>query len=213
MNEKNIADKIASRGAVKLTDAELLTFVTGDEQLAKALLKACGNSLARLAFESEARLRMIGGMGLQRARMLLAWAEFGRRVALTRAARADVIFTSDDAVKLFRPLLRHLTHEECWAVHLSSSNRVLDYQPISSGGLQGTVVDHRLIIKHALHCLSSHLILIHNHPSGAAEPSEQDKVLTEKVARAAALFDIHLLDHLIISLEDEFSFRRAKLLK
>lgn len=210
---KNISDKIASRGAEALSDAELLAFLTGDEQLAEALLRACGGSLARLTAEPEARLRMIGGMGLQRARMLLSCAELGRRVALSRANATEVIDTSDDVVRLFRPQLRHLTHEECWAIHLTSANRIVDYQPVSRGGVQGTVVDHRLIIKHALHFLATHLILIHNHPSGAAEPSPQDKELTGKLARAAALFDICLLDHLIIAREGEFSFRRAGLLR
>ena len=66
--------------------------------------------------------------------------------------------------------------------------------------------------KRALELLSTQIILVHNHPSGSAEPSGQDKVLTQKIARAAALFDIRLLDHLIISSEGDFSFRQAGLL-
>lgn len=211
--DKNVADKMSTWGMEALSDADLLTLLTGDEQLAEALLAACGGSLARLTAEPEARLRMIAGLGLQRARLLLVSAEFGRRAAMARALTAEVIKTSDDAVKLFRPMLLHHAHEECWAIHLTSSNRIAGYQPISKGGVQGTVVDHRIIIKHALKLLASQIILIHNHPSGAAEASPQDIDLTEKVARAAALFDIRLLDHLIISLEGEFSFRRAGLLK
>ena len=106
-------------------------------------------------------------------------------------------------VALFRPQLETLAYEECWAVYLTSSNRIIERQRISQGGVQGTVVDHRLIVKQ--------LVLIHNHPSGAAAPSPQDKVLTERVAQAAALFDIRLLDHIIIAREGDFSFLRAGL--
>ncbi len=97
-------------------------------------------------------------------------------------------------------------------LYLTSSNRLLERRRVSQGGVQATVVDHRLIVKRALELLSTQIIMIHNHPSGAAEPSAADKTLTEKVRDAAALFDIRLLDHIIISREGEFSFRRMSLL-
>lgn len=208
---KTITDKMTARGVESLSDAELLAVLTDDEQTAGALLAACGGALARIASEDAARLRMVGGLGLRRARLLLAAAEFGRRVAASRAAEADVIATSDDVVALFRPQLETLAYEECWAVYLTSSNRIIERQRISQGGVQGTVVDHRLVVKRALELLATQLVLIHNHPSGAAAPSPQDKVLTERVAQAAALFDIRLLDHIIIAREGDFSFLRAGL--
>lgn len=205
-------DKMASRGVGALSDRELLTLLTDDGQVAEALLASSGGSLQRLAAEEIARLRMIGGLGLRRARLLAAAAELGRRVVLEQSREADVITNSDDVVRLFRPQLERLAHEECWAVYLTSSNRIVERQRVSQGGVQATVVDHRLIVKRALELLATQLILIHNHPSGAAEASPQDRVLTEKVARAAALFDIRLLDHIIISREGDFSFLRAGLL-
>ena len=194
---KTIADKMAARGVDALTDRELLSLLTEDEQSAEALLAAYGGSLARVGSEEAARLRMIGGLGLRRARMLLAAAELGRRITAARAAETDVVSSSDDVVRLFRPQLETLSHEECWAVYLTSSNRIIERQRVSQGGVQGTVVDHRLIIKRALELLATQLILIHNHPSGAAEASPQDKVLTERIAQAAALFDIR--DALFVS--------------
>lgn len=207
-----LVDKMASRGVGALSDEELLTLLTGDAQLAGALLADCGGSLQRLAGGEVARLRMIGGMGLRRARLLCAAAEFGRRVMLEQAREADVISGSDDVVRLFRPLLEGLAHEECWVVYLTSSNRIVERQRVSQGGVQATVVDHRLIVKRALELLATQIILIHNHPSGSAEASPQDRALTTQVARAAALFDIRLLDHIIISREGDFSFLRAGLL-
>lgn len=208
-----IAQKMAARGVESLTDRELLTLLTDEEAYADALLEACGGSLARIAAESESRLRMIGGLGLRRARLLRAAAEFGRRTSSEFTAGVECIASSDDVVRLFRPHLEKLPYEECWAVYLTSSNRIIERQRVSQGGVSGTVVDHRLIIKRALELLASQLILIHNHPSGAAEASPQDRALTEKVSRAAALFDIRLLDHLILSREGDFSFRREGLLR
>lgn len=208
---KNILDKMASRGVEALSDCELVTLLTEDEQQAEALLAAYDGSLARIGDEAEARLRMVGGLGLKRARMLLAAAEFGRRAAAGVAA-AEYIATGDDVVRLFRPQLERLSYEECWAVYLTSSNRVIERQRVSQGGVTGTVVDHRLIVKRALELLATQLILVHNHPSGTPEASAQDKALTERVARAAALFDIRLLDHIIIARDGDFSFLREGLM-
>lgn len=205
-------DKALSRGFASLSDEELLTLLVEEPGVAASVLRSCGGSLASVAAEEPARLRMVGGLGRNRALRLLAAAEFGRRVAESRAGEADVIATSDDVVHLFRPKLQRLDHEECWVLYLTSSNRIVERQRVSQGGVQGTVVDHRLIIKRALELLATQLIMVHNHPSGAAEPSPQDKVLTERIARAAALFDIRLLDHLIISREGDFSFLREGLL-
>lgn len=205
-------DKALSRGIASLSDEELLTLLVEEPGVAASVLRSCGGSLASVAAEEPARLRMVGGLGRNRALRLLAAAEFGRRVAESRAGEADVIATSDDVVHLFRPKLQRLDHEECWVLYLTSSNRIVERQRVSQGGVQGTVVDHRLIIKRALELLATQLIMVHNHPSGAAVPSPQDKVLTERIARAAALFDIRLLDHLIISREGDFSFLREGLL-
>lgn len=205
-------DKALSRGIASLSDEELLTLLVEEPGVAASVLRSCGGSLASVAAEEPARLRMVGGLGRNRALRLLAAAEFGRRVAESRAGEADVIATSDDVVHLFRPKLQRLDHEECWVLYLTSSNRIVELQRVSQGGVQGTVVDYRLIIKRALELLATQLIMVHNHPSGAAEPSPQDKVLTERIARAAALFDIRLLDHLIISREGDFSFLREGLL-
>lgn len=210
---KQIADKMAARGIAALDDRELLALLLDDEQAADALWQASGESLERLARTELPRLRMLGGLGLRRARLLLAAAEYGRRVAEAQSAATEVIATSDDVVRLFRPRLERLDHEECWVVYLTSSNRIIERQRVSQGGVQGTVVDHRLIVKRALELLATQLILVHNHPSGAAEASPQDRVLTERIARAAALFDIRLLDHLIVAREGDFSFLREGLLK
>lgn len=204
--------KIAARGAESLSDVELLALLLDDAQTAQAMLDAASGSLLRLAEEPESRLRMTGGAGLRRARQFLAAAELGRRIAAARSVGAEIIATSDDVVRLFRLQLENLPHEEFWVAYLTSANRLIERQRISQGGVSSTVVDHRLIVKRALELLATQLILVHNHPSGAAEPSPQDRTLTTRIREAAALFDIRLVDHIILSKEGDFSFVRAGLL-
>ena len=204
---KNILDKMASRGVEALSDRELLALLTEDEQLAEVVLSAYDGSLARIGDQPEARLRMVGGLGLKRARMLLAAAEFGRRAVASGGSGSDFINTGDDVVRLFRPQLERLSHEECWVVYLTSSNRVIERYRISQGGVTGTVVDHRLIVKRAVEKLAHAVILVHNHPSGSELPSEEDRTVTERVAQAVSLFDIALLDHIIVTPGPCYSFR------
>ena len=98
-------------------------------------------------------------------------------------------------------------------LYLASSGRVLERMRISQGGVQSTVVDCRLIIKRALELLAVQIVIVHNHPSGNTEPSSQDITLTERVAEAAALFEIRLLDHVIIARGSHYSFRGHNLVK
>ena len=142
----------------------------------------------------------------------MAVAECGRRVARAGAVSCDVVNSDGDVVRIMEPLLGGLQHEECWALYLASSGRILESMRISQGGVQATVVDCRLIIKRALELLAVQIVLVHNHPSGSAEPSEQDRVLTDRVAEAAKLFDIRLLDHVVIARGSHFSFRGHALL-
>lgn len=207
-----LTEKIEVRGMAALSDQELLTLLVEDALLAEQLLAAYGGSLAQLVGEERARLRMVGGLGLKRARQLHAAAELGRRIAATQGEQHPVIDSDAAVVQLMQPHLEQLPYEECWALYLTTSNRLIEHQRISQGGVQGTVVDHRLIVKRALELLATKLILVHNHPSGAASPSEQDRQLTRRITEAAALFDIRLLDHLIISREGNYSFKRAGLL-
>ena len=211
---KNLHDRLRSRGASALTDEELLALLIeaeGDnrdpQSVARQLIAACG-SIAEIAHTELSRLRMTEGLGLRRAERLTVAAEFGRRVARSTARDVECITSDGDVAQLMRPIFDGLSHEECWALYLTSSNRIIERQRVSQGGVQATVVDHRLIVKRALELLSTQIILVHNHPSGAASPSDADKVLTRKIKEAAALFDIKLLDHIIISSEGPFSLRR-----
>ena len=84
---------------------------------------------------------------------------------------------------------------------------------VSQGGVQATVVDSKLVLKRAIELLASQVVLVHNHPSGSAEPSRQDVELTERIAQASRLLDMRLLDHVIIARGAHYSFRGHNLIK
>ena len=201
-----IHNKIAVRGYESLTDEELLALLLEDRALASSVMAECG-TLSSIAKTASSRLRMVAGLGTKRAERLLASAEFGRRIANAEGANYPTISSSEDVVEVMRPRLKELKHEECWALFLTNSNRVIEQYCISQGGVQATVVDQRLIVKRALELLATRIILVHNHPSGSATPSGADHEITAKVKQATSLFDIQLLDHIIITAAESYSFK------
>lgn len=214
-----LRERIAARGISSLDDTELLAVIMGEDTCsesatlyAERVMESCNGSLQQICNEDIARLRMIAGQGIRRAERIAAAAELGRRLGVAEADEVQYIESSEDIRKLFAPMLGKLPHEECWVVYLTSSNRIIDRRRISQGGIQGTVVDNRLVVKRALELLSPQIILVHNHPSGTAKPSKDDRTVTERLRDAAALFDIRLLDHIIISQSGIFSFLQEGLL-
>lgn len=211
-----LREKIAARGIESLSDADLLAVVMGEESAstttsadAEQLLEAFGGSLTAISNEEIARLRMTAGLGLRRAERVAAAAELGRRVTAQQSEQVQTIESSDDIRRMFAPRMEGLQHEECWAIFLTASNRIIDSRRISQGGVSGTVVDHRLVVKRALELLAPQIIVVHNHPSGSAQPSGNDDMVTERLREAAALFDIRLLDHIIIARGSHFSYAAA----
>lgn len=210
---KNLVDKIVSRGADSLTNEELIAAIIAESSsdegaiaVSRELLTKAGG-VANLMETDFSRLRMMSGLGKMRAIRLKAAQELGSRVAVMKASSYDVILSDSDVARVMQPIIGGLQHEECWAIYLASSGRVLERMRISQGGVQATVVDCKLIIKRALELLAVQIVLVHNHPSGNIQPSKQDIALTERVLEAAQLFDIRLLDHVIIAKGAHFSFR------
>lgn len=194
------------RGIKSLDDAELLALVLESKTQATTLLEEYG-SLSNIANTPTNRLRMTAGLGVKLSERIQAAVEIGRRISTINGAVEEVITSSEDVVKMMRPLLQELKHEECWAIYLTNSNRVVERCRISQGGVQATVVDQRLIVKRALELLSTRLIIVHNHPSGSATPSGADFDITKRINEATSLFDIQLLDHIIITATEDYSFK------
>lgn len=202
---KELNDKVALYGAAVLSDSELLAILVEDYNLATNLLSHY--SFASLPVNNISRLRMADGLGLTRAARLAAAVEFSRRRAIAEEEKRESIRSSTDAVNYFRPIFNGLNHEECWVVFLTSSGSVIERMRISQGGLQATIIDNRLIFKRAIELLATQMLIAHNHPSGNREPSQADIAMTRTLNAAANLFDIKLLDHIIITANGSYSFK------
>jgi DNA repair protein RadC len=164
------------------------------------------NNLNELGKKSIIDLQKFKGIGPAKAITIAAAMELGRRRKESDPDEKPKITTSADAANIFKPLLSDLSHEEFWVLFLNRNNLVIDKMMASQGGLTGTVIDVRLILKTALEKLACSLILCHNHPSGNISPSEADKEITKKIKEAGKHMDIPVLDHLIIANDAYFSF-------
>ncbi len=206
-------EKMIRKGISTLSDAELLAILisSGTKKksavdLGRELLGLAGNNLNSLGKLTVADLVKIRGIGPARAVTISAALELGRRRSLSAVPDACQIKCSKDVADIFQPLLSDLAHEEFWILFLNRSNRVIDRMKLSQGGISGTVTDVRIIMKKAIEFLASGIIVCHNHPSGNLNPSESDSRITQKIRESGSLMDIQLLDHLIISGNDFFSF-------
>ena len=148
------------------------------------------------------------GIGEAKAISIIAALELGRRRKSEDVAQRRRITTSRDAYEWIYPQLADLPQEEFWVVLLNASNRIIDTLRVSQGGTTSTLVDMRLLFKPALLQQASALMLFHNHPSGNCKPSKADDQLTQKIVSAAALFDIRVLDHLVVTDDILFLCRR-----
>ena len=210
--EERPRERLIGQGSGALSDAELLavllrsgTHAETAVDLARRLLHASGDGFWGLARFSADRLQQFRGMGPAKAATVSAAMEIACRFA-EPPVRTAPICGSRDAYRLLKPLLAHLGHEEFWVLCLNNANRVLTSFQLSKGGLTGTLVDIRIILRRALETGAVGLILAHNHPSGNLRPSQADRQITQKIRKASATMDIRLLDHLILSGAEYFSF-------
>ncbi len=207
-------EKLLQKGVSALSTNELLAILlrsgkVGESvlELSRRILADCGNELNNLArLGIHELVKKYNGIGVAKAAAIVVAMEMGRRRMQEKAGEAPVISSSGQAYSYFAPLLRDLEHEEFWVVFLNRANRILGSECLSSGGMNSTVIDVRLLFRRALEIKASALIVAHNHPSASASPSGQDRAITEKIRSSGALLDIVLHDHLIIAGNDYYSF-------
>lgn len=198
-------EKMISKGAQALTNAELLAILIGsgnDEDSAVGLMQkvlaAYNNSIDQVGRLSVDELCRFKGIGPAKAVTILAACELGRRRAVEQPERRQVR-SAAQVYEYFYQTLRDAPVEECHVLLLNQSSRIIDSVRIGMGGLTETVVDVRLILREALLKRATSLILCHNHPSGTLHPSIHDDRLTRQVQEAARLLNIGLLDHVIFT--------------
>ena len=206
-------EKMLSRGPRALSDAELIAILIGSGsaeetavELSRRILHAVDNDLDDLGRRNSDFLTRFKGIGEATAINILAAMELGRRRREITLPGKPAITGSHEAAALMTPLLGDLDHEEFWILLLNRSNRVLDKYMVSKGGITGTVIDVRTIMKCAVEKSATSMILCHNHPSGNLSPSDADLQITRKIKDAGQLMEIQVLDHLIITQKSHFSF-------
>lgn len=185
--------------------AELLAILLGTGRpgedavgLASRILVEVGG-LSNLQNVAPERLLDIEGVGPAKAAMLLALpALLGRLSGETGASRPRIL-RGHDLAEILRPRLAGLDHEVFVAAYLDASQRLISHEELFAGGLNWSGVSPRVVVCRALERRAASVILLHNHPSGLAEPSAEDRRLTRRLQEALQLVEIRLLDHLVVA--------------
>ncbi len=236
MNIKNRAEedrpreKLRDKGAEALSNAELLAIIIGSGTpekdavtLMQEVLSDCDDELNRLARMTIDDLTKYSGIGPAKAITIRAVCEIGKRIRRERVKERLILASSasisqhakelhDSEVRkscaeYMQTLVEDKYWEEAWILLLDQRMGLIKSVNISKGGLSETSVDVRLIIKEALKCNATNIVLCHNHPSGSPRPSREDDRLTEAVKRACDTMRLRLVDHIIIGYHNYFSYR------
>jgi DNA repair protein RadC len=205
-------ERLLGQGGSALSDAELLaiflrTGIAGINavELAQQLLAHFGG-LNGLFSASQDEFCAHKGMGTAKFAALQAVIEMARRAILAPLRQQNAL-TSPGAVQQFLQLwLRHRPYEVFAVLFLNGQNQLLEARELFRGTVNQTAVYPREVVKLALQMNASAVILAHNHPSGCAEPSQADQILTKAIKQAMALVDIQVLDHLIVAANQHYSF-------
>jgi DNA repair protein RadC len=199
-------ERLLAHGPEALSDAELLAIylrvgVRGKSavDLARELIQRFDGSLSRLAEASLDELASVSGIGMAKAAQLKASFELSRR-ALSQEMTARDNFASPGKVRDWLRLKLATRQKEVFmALWLDAQNRLIKADELFSGSLTQTSVYPREVVKTALAHNAAAVILAHNHPSGVAEPSRADEMLTKTLKEALAMVDVKLLDHFIVA--------------
>ncbi len=181
-------------------------------ELSRNLLKNY-NNLASLALVSYETLVSINGIGKDKAATLLATFEIGRRsLAQSNAIEYDSIVRPNLIANFFIPFLKDEIQENFYVVNLNAANKIINYRKITQGIANSVIIHPREVFKFAIESNAVSIILIHNHPSGNKNPSNEDIAITKNIIDAGKIIGIKLLDHIIIAGNSYYSFVDKKLI-
>lgn len=205
-------EKLLNRGVSALTDAELLAIFlrTGTQgksavDLARDLLNDFG-SLKALLGADKLRFCQANGLGEAKFAQLQAVLEMARRHFKESLQRGDALSNPDITRAYLSAQLRGYSYEVFACLFLDNQNRVIQLDELFRGTIDAASIYPREVVKQALRHNAAAVIFAHNHPSGIAEPSIADKLITEKLKQALGLFEIRVLDHFIVGDGEPFSF-------
>ena len=212
-------EKMLAKGAAALSEAELLAVLlrsgtkeVGALDLANRLLSLAEGSLTYLFSMSMPAMRKLSGIGPEKACSVMAAFELGRRFLEDESRRENVALNTPRRIyELMIPSMKGLMHEELWVLFLNKNNRLIGKQKLTSGGLDTTVIDNRMVMHACIERCATSIVLVHNHPSGEPRPSHDDIVCTAGLRKACSSFNIILLDHIIVCDTTFWSFADERL--
>ena len=197
-------EKLLQRGSSALSDAELLaiflrTGVKGKSavDLSRELLSSFGN-LRNLLCASQTEFFSHLGLGPAKFAQLQAVLEMAKRHLYEELERGDALENPNDTKNYLASQLRAYNHEVFAGLFLDNRHRVIQFEELFTGTIDGASVYPREVVKKAMNCNAAAIIFAHNHPSGVAEPSQADRKITQRLSDALALVDVRVLDHIIV---------------
>ena len=206
-------EKLAEQGPGALSNAELLAILIGSGNpeesavdLMRRVLEGCGNSLNALGKKGIEELCKYKGIGPAKAITIIAACEFGKRRAAEPATERPKVRSSQDIYHYFLPIMQDLPNEEGHVLLLNNQLSVIGSKLIGRGGLTAATVDIRMVLKNALLANATHIALCHNHPSGNTHPSREDDRLTENLKKGCEAIQIKLIDHVIVTDGNYYSY-------
>ena len=212
-------EKMIAKGKGALSNAELIAILIGSGpggqsavELARDVLSSVGDNLYDLSKLSIDELQQHKGIGAAKAVSIMAALELGRRWSITSPEERHSIGNSREAYEAFLPLIDDPGKEHFMVAYLNQGNKIIQVERISTGSITATLADPKVIFKKALLKEATSIMLCHNHPSGVAKPSADDKQLTQKLVKAGKIMDITVLDHIIIGENSYFSFAESGLM-
>ena len=207
-------EKLMNLGAEALSNAELLAILIGSGspresavELMKRVLADCENNLNTLGKLSITDLTTYNGIGEAKAITILAACELGKRRQSADVAKRPNLNSAAAIYSYMHPKLQDKDVEEAWILLMNQKLDLIEAKCISHGGITGTAIDVRIILKEALLKNATAIALCHNHPSGNPSPSKEDDSITISVKRAADTMRIHFIDHIVVADQRFYSYR------
>ena len=209
-------EKMASLGAETLSSAELLAILIGSGStkesavdLMKRILNDCNNSLNTLGKKSINDLCQYNGVGPAKAITILAACELGKRRQMESPEERPDLGTATKIYNHMHPVMQDLDVEQFWVLLLNQNHRLIKKVRVSFGGITATAVDIRIIMREALLCNATQLVVCHNHPSGKITPSKDDDTLTVSIMQACKVMNIRFNDHVIVTDGHYYSYHES----
>ncbi len=212
-------EKMLNHGSKKLSNTEILAILiqTGSKnesalELAQRVLELMKSGIHELNNMTVQELCKVKGIGPSKAVQILAAVELANRINMDEFLIKEKILSPTDIYNYLGQDMKHFKKEVFRTVFLDTKNRVIDYEDISVGSLNASIVHPREVFNRAIKKSAAGVILMHNHPSGNPSPSNEDINITKRLSQAGDLLGIKVLDHVIIGIGKYFSMKEENLI-